>query len=549
MAGVTQAITKRRAERRRAPSSRPGRNARRAALALAALAGLAVAVLFLFGNFVAKPDLAIETPTPTAVLGASALAGATFVVRASEKTARDASWTLDGVDVSDLAVATAEGGELRLDELGEGPHVLAVTTSGSLPWSSAHARWEFSVDATPPELSVAPEHLAGERGSPYELRGRLEPGATLELYGTDVPLTDGEFALSFSSPPLRTLEFVARDAAGNESEHRVAVSVLPRFPDQPVRGVHVSARAWSNAELRNEILQLVDEGLINTVELDLKDELGEIGYDSEIELGREVGATRSYYDLADAVTLLHAKNVRVIGRLVAFRDPILADWAWSQERRGLVVQTPDGAPYAAYGGFSNPASKRVRAYNIDIAEEAARAGVDDILYDYVRRPDGPLEGMVFPGLDTTLETTVVQFLEETEERLAPYGTFIGASVFGIAALRPQDVAQDVGRIAEHVDYVSPMVYPSHWSPGVYDVADPDNEPYAIVRRSLEDFRAKVEGRGARVLPWLQDFSIDRPYGASEVRAQIEAARDAGVDEWLLWDPSVTYTRDALAPPG
>ena len=155
-----------------------------------------------------------------------------------------------------------------------------------------------------------------------------------------MPLTDGAFALSFSVPPLQTLNFVARDAVGNESEFRIAVSVLPRFPETPVRGVHVSARAWSNAELRNEILQLVDEGLINTVELDLKDELGEIGYDSQVELGREIGATRAYYDLADAVALLHAKDVRVIGRLVAFRDPILADWAWSQGRPGARRSDP-----------------------------------------------------------------------------------------------------------------------------------------------------------------------------------------------------------------
>ena len=547
MSGLTRAITKRRADGRRAPSRYAGAGRRQAVLGLAVLAGLLVAVLFLLGRFVARPDLAVETPASMAVLGASALEGATFALQASKSTADNATWTLDGVDVSGLAASRAGGGELRLSELSEGSHLLVATASGSLPWSSASARWDFSVDATPPELSVPPGSLSGERGQPYELKGQVESGATLELYGKDVPLTDGAFALSFSVPPLQTLNFVARDAVGNESEFRIAVSVLPRFPETPVRGVHVSARAWSNAGLRNEILQLVDEGLINTVELDLKDELGEIGYDSQVELGREIGATRAYYDLADAVALLHAKDVRVIGRLVAFRDPILADWAWSQGRRGLVVQTPDGRPYAAYGGFSNPASERVRAYNVDIAEEAARAGVDDILYDYVRRPDGPLEGMVFPGLDTTLETMVVGFLEETEQRLSPYGTFIGASVFGIAALRPQDVAQDVARIAAHVDYVSPMVYPSHWSPGVYDVADPDAEPYAIVRRSLEDFKAQVEGRGARVLPWLQDFTIDRPYGPGEVRAQIEAARDAGVDEWLLWDPAVTYTRDALTP--
>ncbi|MGI9658732.1 MAG: putative glycoside hydrolase, partial [Gaiellaceae bacterium] len=480
------------------------------------LAGASVAALFLVGKFLTAPELRAAAPATDAVLGSAALEGATFTVEASGGALKGARWRLDGVDVSTRAASTGTRGTLTLAALSEGEHSLVVSSSGSLPWSSASVRWDFSVDATPPQLTVPPTSLAAERGQPYELTGTVESGATLLLYGNDVPLVDGAFALSFEKPPSRALEFVARDAAGNESAHRLEISIIPRQPDAPVRGVHVSAAAWSNAELRSEILRLVDEGLINTVELDLKDELGEIGYASEVELGKQAGATRSYYDLKEAVALLHGKGVRVIGRLVAFRDPILVEWAWAAGRRGLVVQSPDGAPYAAYGGFSNPASSRVRQYNIDIAEEAAQAGVDDILYDYVRRPDGPLETMVFPGIDTSLEATVIQFLEETEARLDPYGTFIGASVFGIAALRPQDVAQNVERIADHVDYVSPMVYPSHWSSGVYDVASPDSEPYAIVRRSLEDFGGKVEGRGARLIPWLQDFSIGVPYGPAEV---------------------------------
>ena len=516
--------------------------------AIALAGGLVVAVLYLVGTLVVAPELRIVSPETNAVLGASALAGATFSVEGSTGALEQARWRLDGVDVSDRATRSDGAGQLRLDSIAEGKHELVVSSSGSLPWSSTNVHWNFSVDATPPELTIPPSSLSSERGRPLELTGSVEPGATLELYGSPVPLTDGAFSLTFSTPPLRSLEFVARDPVGNERSYAITVAIAPRQPDVPVRGVHVSARAWSDTGLREEILRLVDEGLINTVQLDLKDELGEIGYASNVELAQELGASKAYYDLADAVELLHGKDVRVIGRLVAFRDPILAEWAWAEERRGLVVQTPEGTPYATYGGFSNPASKRVRNYNIDLAEEAAQAGVDDILYDYVRRPDGPLEAMVFPGIDTTLEATVIGFLEETQERLAPYGTFLGASVFGIAALRPQDVAQNVERIADHVDYVSPMVYPSHWSSGVYDVENPGIEPYAIVRRSLEDFGSKVAGRGARLVPWLQDFSIDAPYGRDEVRAQIQAARDAGVDEWLLWDPSVTYTSDALDPP-
>lgn len=539
----------------RAPTLRPERGDRRSGVrwdrmlaAFGLLGGIVTGVLFLVGSFVAKPELRTIAPDSPALIGASALDGVTFTLEASDSALAKARWTLDGNDVTAQS-ASADGiGTLVLPSLTEGEHTVNVSSSGSLPWSSASASWAVTVDLTPPSLTIEPESLAAERGQRHELRGVVEPGATLRVGDQEIPLQDGAFALSFEEPPQQPLTFVATDAAGNESTQPFRVSIVPRQPEQPVRGVHVTALAWANEELRTEIIRLIDEGLINTVELDLKDEAGEIGYDSEIQLGRRAGATRSYYDLEEAVKLLHDKGVRVIGRLVAFNDPILAAWAWDSGRRRLVVQTPDGQPYAGYGGFTNLASARVRAYNIDIAEEAAKAGVDDILYDYVRRPDGPLDTMVFPGLKTTLEETVVTFLEETETRLEPYGTFIGASVFGIAALRPQDVAQDVEQMADHLDYVSPMVYPSHWSAGVYDVEDPNNDPYAIVRRSLEDFGALVDGRGARLVPWLQDFSIGVTYGPREVRAQIEAARDAGVDEWLLWDPAVTYTSEALAPP-
>ena len=120
-------------------------------------------------------------------------------------------------------------------------------------------------------------------------------------------------------------------------------------------------------------------------------------------------------------------------------------------------------------------------------------------------------------------------------------------MFGVAATRPDEVAQNIPKMAEHLDYVSAMVYPSHWAPGEYGVADPNGEPYEIVQRSLEDFKKDVRGTGARVVPWLQDFSLGVHYGPAQVAAQIQAAKDDGIDEYLLWDPLVTYTGAALTP--
>jgi hypothetical protein len=311
--------------------------------------------------------------------------------------------------------------------------------------------------------------------------------------------------------------------------------------------VHVTFYAWADPALRRGVLRLIEERRINAVELDLKDESGIVGFEARIPLARRIGAMRAIVDLRRAVEQLHADGVRVIGRLVCFRDPILAAAAWRRGARSQVIQTPGGQPYAGYGGFTNFANASVRHYNIAVARAAAEIGVDDVLYDYVRRPDGPRESMVFPGLRGSPERAIVSFLRETRLALRRYRTFVGASVFGVAADRPLEVAQLVPALARQVDYIAPMVYPSHWGEGEYDVASPNSQPYAIVRRSLRAFQRDVRGTGARLVPWLQDFSLGVSYGRDEVRAQIEGARAAGIDEFLLWDPAVTYTVDALTP--
>jgi hypothetical protein len=293
-------------------------------------------------------------------------------------------------------------------------------------------------------------------------------------------------------------------------------------------------------------MSLVNSGKVTALELDLKDESGIVGFDADVPLAERIGAEHAIYDLEEAVDILHSKGVRVIGRLVAFRDPIHANWAVEQGNMKQVVQTPSGDAYMGYGGFTNFANPTVRRYNIAVAKAAAAAGVDEILYDYVRRPDGPIEAMRFPGLGARpADRSIANFLRETREQL-PTEIFLGASVFGVAASRPEDIAQNVPMMAREVDYISAMVYPSHWTPGEYNVPDPNAQPYDIVLAALADFQKQVHGTGARLVPWIQDFSLGYEYGPEEVRAQLDAAKVLGVTEWLLWNPAVRYNDEALA---
>jgi hypothetical protein len=494
-----------------------------------------------------RPHLAVAGPPAGARLGPAALGTLRFSAEGRPAALRSQVWRLDGRDVTGRVRAEAGLLVLRPGALSDGGHTVEVeATRHGLFGGHAVRRFAFVVDTTPPALAF-PGPPAVQRGQPLALAGRTVGADRVTVEGRRAHLAGGRFSLQVPAPVPASVRVVAVDAAGNRARRRVQVAVIPRRPAVPVRAVHVTAYAWADATLRAGILKLVAERRINAVELDLKDEAGLIGFPAAIPLARRTGAVREIYDLAAAVKLLHGKGIRVIGRVVCFRDPILAQWAWKSGHRSRVVQTPAGGPYSGYGGFTNFADAAVRRYNVAVALAGVRVGVDDVLYDYVRRPDGPISSMVFPGLETAPAAAIVSFLRESRRALAPFGTYVGASVFGVAATRPQEVAQDVPRIAREVDYVAPMVYPSHWGRGEYDVADPAGQPFQIVKRSLADFRRDTAGSGARVVPWLQDFSLGRTYGPAEVRAQIEAAATDGMGEFILWDPAVTYTGAALAP--
>lgn len=426
----------------------------------------------------------------------------------------------------------------------EGNHTLKLVVPRRL-YGDATIELPFTVDGTPPVVDLPAVHEPATYGEPFTLRGGVEANVTLVINQQPIDTSLGTVELTFDRPPKAPLNVVATDAAGNSTQMQVVVPVeLPR-----TTGVHVTAAAWEHDGLREGVLDLVRSNMITAVQLDLKDESGRIGYASDIELARSADSIDGRYDLAETIAELHELGVRVIGRIVAFRDPVLTEYAVRTGNLNWVLQTPDGRPLSNYNGFTNFNHDVVRQYNLDIAREAAEAGIDDILWDYMRRPEGDLSQIVVPGFDgEDPSPVIVSFVADAGALLRPYDVLHGVSVFGISARRGEYIAQDVVGMSNHVDYVSPMVYPSHWGPGEYGVTNPEGEPYAITHASLRDFQEVLDGTGTAIVPWLQDFTMRVSYGAKEVRAQINAAADLGIDDWLLWDPTVTYTEGAFGNP-
>ena len=329
---------------------------------------------------------------------------------------------------------------------------------------------------------------------------------------------------------------------------RPSAAPQPRPLPAEMRGVHVTVALASIPGKLEEYMRLRGAGL-NTIQLDVKDENGEIGFvPSKVPLARQVGAAMSYYKPRQVVQLARQHGLYLIGRVVVFEDPKLA-----AGRPDMAIRRPDGSVWrnSAGLGWTNPYDRRVWAYNVSIAEVAARAGFDEIQLDYVRFPsDGDTDGAVYPRKTATpMGWVIPQFVQYAQKRLKPLGVRVSADVFGLSATRDLGIGQIPRRIARYLDAIYPMVYPSHYNPGEYGIAEPNAQPGETVFTSLAHFKRELRGRDTEIIPWLQDFSLGREYTLDEVRAQIESARLQDSRGYLLWNPAGVYTPGALAPPG
>jgi hypothetical protein len=349
--------------------------------------------------------------------------------------------------------------------------------------------------------------------------------------------------------------FLGEDSAGlRANEAPAGQATTPPAPPKPeprpypdeMRGVHVTMALASLEGRFDEYLALTSEGL-NTIELDVKDENGLVGFRARVPLARKIGSARTYYDPAEIVEKVRAKGVYLVGRVVVMEDPLL-----STQRPNYAILNPDGSVWhnSAGLGWANPYDERVWKYNVDIAVEAAKAGFDEIQFDYIRFPtDGNIDSAVYAGQRKEKKhATIARFLEYARGRLEPLAVRMSADVFGLSATRNMGIGQTPRRLARHLDAIYPMVYPSHYGPGELGLADPNAEPGRTVALSLRDFAADLTGQKTRLVPWLQDFSLGREYSKDDVRLQILAARDASADGFLLWNPSGIYTRGVLSAP-
>jgi hypothetical protein len=296
----------------------------------------------------------------------------------------------------------------------------------------------------------------------------------------------------------------------------------------------------------DEYLDLQQDGL-TALELDIKDENGQIGFTSRgIPLASKVGAARDFYAPRAVAQLANERGVYLIGRIVVFEDPILSD-----ARPDLAIRRSNGSVWrdSAGLGWTNPYDRRVWDYNVDVAVAAARAGFDEIMFDYVRFPsDGDVESAVYRNRGALAKRDAIPaFLRYAARRLDRHDVRVSAAVFGLAAARDLGIGQLPRRMAPHLDTLYAMTYPSLFGPGELGIADPSKAPGQTVSRALRKFAITLRGSHVLVVPWVQDFTFTTPFDLEQVRAQIDAARRTGAKGFMLWNAEGVYTDGALEP--
>ena len=394
--------------------------------------------------------------------------------------------------------------------------------------------------------------------------------------------------------------------AENAQEEAAENGLLPEEERVKVKGIYVTG-AMAGTSGMDDLIALVDRTELNTMVIDVKNDDGRVVYEMDTTMVSEIGSSKKLVsDMPGLIQKCKEHDIYLIARIVAFKDPFLAE-----NRTDLALHDESGNLFRDSSGLAwvNPYKEEVWEYLLEIAEEAVAIGFDEIQFDYIRfATDSGMKNVDFgPEAEgKSREAVITEFVEYASERLHSQGIPVSADVYGIVIDSELDaslVGQNYYEMSKYLDYISPMVYPSHYGPGNLGLAVPDAQPYETIYRSMsasrrvlsgwtppeeagvsennasegsvsensvsenealseadfseEDFPdprelTPAEEIRAQVRPWLQDFTATWvnghiSYGPEEIRAQIQGVYDAGYEEWILWNAANRYTEGGLLP--
>ncbi|SHO51878.1 putative glycoside hydrolase [Anaerocolumna xylanovorans] len=438
--------------------------------------------------------------------------------------------------------------------------IIAGSTAAAvfLLFSSLFLLWHFHIvdmnSFMPDKKSKTEVH---EENSSYNSGNKKEDTGIAEDVSADT-LTPAEVFDSAQSP---LTDNIKRTETKAEADITPDVAKEEKEVNEPVKGIYVSGFRAGISDYMSELISLAENTEINAMVIDIKNDNGEITYKMDQPLVNEIGAGTNYIkDMPGLVKKLKEKNIYLIARVVAFKDPLLA-----KERKDLCLKKKGGTVFKDKNGdrWVNPYKKEVWDYLVDIGKEAALQGFDEIQFDYIRfSTDSGMKQVDFgkDGKSKSKTETITEFTKYACDSLKPLGVKVSADVFGTiigSKIDAEIVGQDYAKMAEYLDYICPMIYPSHYGEGSFGIDYPDTKPYETILGALKKSNEVLtadgkndKGKLAEVRPWLQDFTATWVkhhinYGKEEIKEQIKAVYDTGHTEWILWNGSNNYTKTAL----
>lgn len=363
------------------------------------------------------------------------------------------------------------------------------------------------------------------------------------------------FQQSYSSSelqPAQALEGIQTQIEtpeSGESEPALPEFVVTHIPTpEPVKALYMTSWVASTPSMAKKIIDLVDSTEANALVIDIKDYTGNVSFISGDERLSNTGVEENRIkNIKEFIGELHKKNIYVIGRVAVFQDPHLV-----KKRPDLAVKTASNKDviWKDRKGITwlDAGSEEVWEYAVLIGEISYSVGFDEINYDYIRFPsDGNMKDIYYPISEGKPKAEIMKsFFSYLNDTIRKKGIPISADLFGMVTTNTDDL--NIGQVLEntlpYVDFVSPMVYPSHFPPTWNGLKNPAANPYDVIHYSMGKAveRAKAMGENPlKLRPWLQDFNLGATYTKEMVRDQIKATYDVGLTSWMMWDPANTYT--------
>ncbi|AVQ26836.1 MULTISPECIES: putative glycoside hydrolase [Fusobacterium] len=335
----------------------------------------------------------------------------------------------------------------------------------------------------------------------------------------------------------------------------------PENKRREVRGIYVTSSSASLTKRVDDLIALSKRTKINAFVIDVKEDDGTLLFKMKAGEKYNPNANRRspIKDIDKFMKKMKDNNIYTIARVVSFKDPT---YAKANPDKAIITKST-GKPFTNSDGviWVSPHDRYLWEYNIAVAKEAALAGFDEIQFDYVRFPasnGGKLDKDLDyrnPNKESKPET-IQKYLQYARKELEPLGVYIAADVYGQVGSLPDDMAlgQHWESVSNVVDYICPMIYPSHYGKGVYGLPVPDAEPYKTVYRSTQDSmnrNANID-TPAMIRPWIQAFTARWvkgyiTYGPEQIELQVKALKDLGINEYILWSPTNRYRIEKNPP--